>query len=68
MTNGTLLRAKGNHMPFIIIGKVKINRHLDWDAMVSVEIDGYRVARTDRINHPFIVDEEDFHARFEVVA
>jgi hypothetical protein len=68
MTNGTLLRAKGNHMPFIIIGKVKINRHLDWDGMVLVEIDGYKVARTDRINHPFIVDEEDFHARFEVVA
>ena len=68
MTNGTLLRAKGNHMPFIIIGKVKIDRHLDWDGMVSVEIDGYKVARTDRINHPFIVDEEDFHARFVVVS
>jgi hypothetical protein len=68
MSNGTLLRAKGNHMPFIIIAKVKINRHLDWDGMVSVEIDGYKVARTDRINHPFIVDEEDFFARFEVLA
>lgn len=68
MSNGTLLRAKGNHMPFIIIAKVKISRHLDWDGMVSVEIDGYKVARTDRINHPFIVDEEDFFARFEVVA
>jgi hypothetical protein len=68
MSNGTLLRAKGNHMPFIIIAKVKINRHLDWDGMVSVEIDGYKVARTDRIDHPFIVDEEDFFARFEVVA
>jgi hypothetical protein len=55
-------------MPFIIIAKVKINRHLDWDGMVSVEIDGYKVARTDRINHPFIVDEEDFFARFEVLA
>ena len=72
MSNGTLLRAKGNHMPFIIIAKVKINRHLDTRtgpySMVSVEIDGYKVARTDRIDHPFIVDEEDFHARFEVVA
>ena len=68
MSNGTLLRAKGNHMPFIVIAKVKINRHLDWDGMVSVEIDGYKVARTDRIDHPFIVDEEDFFARFEVVA
>jgi hypothetical protein len=68
MSNGTLLRAKGNHMPFIIIAKVKINRHLDWDGMVSVEIDGYKVARTDRIDHPFIVDEEDFFARFEVLA
>jgi len=72
MSNGTLLRAKGNHMPFIIIAKVKINRQLDTRTgpygMVSVEIDGYKVARTDRINHPFIVDEEDFHARFEVVA
>ena len=65
MTNGTLLRAKGNHMPFIIINKVKINRHL---VDFMVEVDGYKVARTDRINHPFIVDEEDFHARFEVVA
>jgi hypothetical protein len=65
MTNGTLLRAKGNRMPFIIIGKVKINRHL---VDFRVEIDGYKVARCDRINHPFIVDEEDFHARFEVVA
>ena len=65
MSNGTLLRAKGNHIPFIIIDKVKINRFLV-DHMV--EIDGYKVARTDRINHPFIVDEEDFHARFEVVA
>ena len=68
MSNGTLLRAKGNHMPFIIIAKVKIDRHLDWNGMVSVEIDGYKVARTDRINHPFIVDEEDFFARFEVLA
>jgi len=68
MSNGTLLRAKGNHMPFIIIAKVKIDRHLDWDGMVSVEIDGYKVARCDRINHPFIVDEEDFFARFEVLA
>lgn len=72
MSNGTLLRAKGNHMPFIIIAKVKINRHLDTRTgpcgMVSVEIDGYKVARTDRIDHPFIVDEEDFFARFEVVA
>ena len=69
MSNGTLLRAKnGSIKPFIIIDKVKINRHLDWDGMVSVEIDGYKVARTDRINHPFIVDEEDFFARFEVVA
>ncbi len=65
MTNGTLLRAKGNRMPFIIINKVKINRHL---VDFMVEVDGYKVARTDRINHPFIVDEEDFHARFEVVA
>ena len=65
MTNGTLLRAKGNHMPFIIIGKTKINRHL---VDFMVEIDGYKVARCDRINHPFIVDEESFHARFEVVA
>ena len=39
MSNGTLLRAKGNHMPFIIIAKVKINRHLDWDGMVLVEIE-----------------------------
>jgi hypothetical protein len=68
MSNGTLLRAKGNHMPFIIIAKVKIDRHLDWNGMVSVEIDGYKVARTDRIDHPFIVDEEDFFARFEVLA
>jgi hypothetical protein len=68
MSNGTLLRAKGNHMPFIIIAKVKIDRHLDWNGMVSVEIDGYKVARTDRIHHPFIVDEEDFFARFEVLA
>lgn len=72
MSNGTLLRAKGNHMPFIIIAKVKIDRHLDTRTgpygMVSVEIDGYKVARTDRIDHPFIVDEEDFFARFEVVA
>jgi len=52
-------------MPFIIINKVKINRHL---VDFMVEVDGYKVARTDRINHPFIVDEEDFHARFEVVA
>jgi len=66
MSNGTLLRAKGNHMPFIIIAKkTKINRHL---VDFMVEIDGYKVARCDRINHPFIVDEEDFHARFEVVA
>ena len=65
MSNGTLLRAKGNHMPFIIIAKVKIDRHL---VDFMVEIDGYKVARCDRINHPFIVDEEDFHARFEVVA
>ena len=65
MSNGTLLRAKGNHMPFIIIDKVKINRFLV-DHMV--EIDGYKVARCDRINHPFVVDEEDFFARFEVVA
>lgn len=64
MSNGTLLRAKGNHMPFIIIDKVKINRFLV-DHMV--EIDGYKVARCDRINHPFVVDEEDFHARFEVI-
>jgi len=65
MSNGTLLRAKGNHIPFIIIDKVKINRFLV-DHMV--EIDGYKVARTDRISHPFIVDEEDFFARFEVLA
>ena len=66
MTNGTLLRAKnGGIKPFIIIGKVKINRHL---VDFMVEVDGYKVARTDRINHPFIVDEEDFFARFEVVA
>ena len=72
MSNGTLLRAKnGGIKPFIIIGKVKINRHLDTRTgpygMMSVEVDGYKVARTDRIDHPFIVDEEDFHARFEVV-
>ncbi len=66
MTNGTLLRAKnGSIRPFILIGKTKINRHL---VDFMVEIDGYKVARCDRINHPFIVDEEDFHARFEVVA
>ncbi len=65
MTNGTLLRAKGNRMPFIIIGKTKINRHL---VDFMVEVDGYKVARCDRINHPFIVDEESFLARFEVVA
>ena len=64
MTNGTLLIAKGNRMPFIIIGKVKINRHL---VDFMVEIDGYEVARCDRINHPFVVDEEDFAARFEVI-
>jgi hypothetical protein len=66
MTNGTLLRAKnGSIKPFIIINKVKINRHL---ADFMIEIDGYKVARCDRINHPFIVDEESFLARFEVVA
>ncbi len=65
MSNGTLLRAKGNRTYFIIIDKVKINRHL---VDFMVEIDGYKVARCDRINHPFIVDEEDFLARFEVVA
>jgi len=65
MSNGTLLRAKGNRMPFIIISKVKINRHL---VDFMVEIDGYKVARCDRINHPFVVDEEDFVARFEVIA
>lgn len=65
MSNGTLLRAKGNHTPFIIIDKVKINRFLV-DHMV--EIDGYKVARCDRMNHPFVVDEEDFFARFEVLA
>jgi len=64
MTNGTLLIAKGNRMPFIIISKVKINRHL---VDFMVEIDGYKVARCDRINHPFVVDEEDFVARFEVI-
>jgi len=65
MSNGTLLRAKGNRMPFIIINKVIINRHL---VDVMVEIDGYKIARCDRINHPFVVDEEDFLARFEVIA
>jgi hypothetical protein len=65
MSNGTLLRAKnGGIKPFIIIGKVKISRHL---VDFMVEVDGYKVARTDRINHPFIVDEEDFFARFEVI-
>ena len=64
MTNGTLLIAKGNRMPFIIISKVKINRHL---VDFMIEIDGYKVARCDRINHPFVVDEEDFVARFEVI-
>ena len=65
MSNGTLLRAKnGSIKPFIIIDKVKINRHL---VDFMVEIDGYKIARCDRINHPFIVDEEDFHARFEVI-
>ena len=64
MSNGTLLIAKGNRMPFIIISKVKINRHL---VDFMVEIDGYKVARCDRINHPFVVDEEDFVARFEVI-
>ena len=64
MSNGTLLIAKGNRMPFIIISKVKINRHL---VDFMIEIDGYKVARCDRINHPFVVDEEDFVARFEVI-
>ena len=82
MSNGTLLIAKGNRMPFIIISKVKINRsctnqgfpfilngiqigHLE---DFEIEIDGYKVTRCDRINQPFVVDEEDFAARFEVVA
>lgn len=64
MTNGTLLIAKGNRMPFIIISKVKISRHLE---DFEIEIDGYKVARCDRIDHPFVVDEEDFAARFEVI-
>jgi hypothetical protein len=33
-----------------------------------VEIGGYKIARCDRINHPFVVDEESFLARFEVIA
>ena len=65
MTNGTLLRAKGNRMPFIIIERVKINRHL---VDFMIEIDGYKIARCDRINHPFVVNEECFAKRFEVVA
>ncbi len=66
MSNGTLLRAKnGSIKPFIIINKVKINRHL---VDVMIEIDGYKVARCDRINHPFVVDEESFAKRFEVIS
>jgi hypothetical protein len=66
MTNGTLLRARnGSIKPFIIIDNVIISRHLV-DHMV--EIYGYKVARCDRMNHPFIVDKEDFFARFEVLA
>ena len=66
MTNGTLLRAKnGSIKPFIIIGRTWINRHL---VDVMIEIGGYKIARCDRINHPFVVDEESFLARFEVIA
>ena len=64
MNVGDLVVAKGNRMPFIIISKVKMpSLGRPW-----IEIDGYKVARCDRINHPFVVDEEDFAARFEVVA
>ena len=66
MTNGTLLRAKNGALtPFIIVERVKINRSL---VDFMIEIDGYKIARCDRINHPFVVDEESFAKRFEAIA
>ena len=64
MTNGTLLREKyGWDRLFIILERAKAVR-----TRPPFDIDGYKIARCNRINHTFFVDDYEITQKFEVIA
>ena len=63
---GTLLKGicSPTKVPFMVMEHIKIRRQYGQSVRI---IDGYRLARTDRINERFTISKDSVAQRFEVL-
>jgi hypothetical protein len=63
---GTLLKGicSPTKVPFMVMEHIKIKRQTGRNVQI---VDGYRLARTDRINERFTIAKDSLAQRFEVI-